>query len=40
MFRESYLKAMAKVHPRTGREGTEGGVDVYSFFNLGVNWGG
>jgi len=31
-----------KGRPRTGHEGTEGGVDVslYSFFNLGAKWGG
>jgi hypothetical protein len=31
-----------KVHPRTGQEGPEGGVEVelYPFFNLGARWGG
>jgi hypothetical protein len=35
-------KSKRKVHPITGQEGPEGGVEVklYSLFNLGGRWGG
>ena len=34
-------KGKGKVHPRTGHEGPEGGIEVqlYSFLNLGARWG-